>query len=115
MVILIFDNHEMRGRNGEPPEVAAVVELGPRLTPVGVGHAGCPELSWMVWQTLDSWHISTSRWFAARGTPAVVERHRVLVSGPAPGNPGGYVSYVVVVSRYGNRRGWWMRPEYSGR
>jgi len=105
----------MRGRDEKLTEVAAVVKLGPRLTPAGIGHADRPELCWMVWRTLDSWRISTPGWFRARGTAAVVERHRVLVSGPAPHQPAEYATHVLIVSRYGDRPGWWMRPEYAGR
>jgi hypothetical protein len=96
-------------------EVAAVVRLGPRLTPASISHAGRPELSWIVWYTLDSWRISPAGWFRARGTPAVLERHRVLVAGPVPGEPGEFADYVLVVSRYGDQPcRWWMRPEYIG-
>ena len=70
---------------GEPDgEVAAVVKLGSQLTPASIAHAGRPDLAWIVWQTLESWRISTAGFFGARGTPAVLERHRVLVAGPVP-------------------------------
>lgn len=96
-------------------EVAALVSLGPQLTPASISHAARPDLSWLVWQTLDSWRARIPRWFAVRGTTAVVERHRVLVAGPVPGRPGEYADYVLILSRYANSSGWWMRPEYVGR
>ena len=87
-----------------------MVKLGPSLRPVSIIHARQPDLSWIVWETLRSWTISPAGRDRARRTGAVVDRHQVRVSGQAPGRPGVYADYTVIVSRYGGETGWWVRP-----
>jgi hypothetical protein len=90
-----------------------MVTLGSGLRPSGVGgHAGRPDLAWMLWEVLDSWTISPAGRERARSAGGCIERHRLRVSGPKPGSPAEFADYVLVVSRYADRPAdWWMRPE----
>jgi hypothetical protein len=70
----------------------------------------------MVWETLGAWHAKPRTRDIARRTGQVVDRHRLRVDGPVPGQPERYAQYVLIVSRYGNSIGqWWMRPEIPER
>ena len=101
----------MPGQNiAHDGEAPAVVKLGPSLKPVSIIHARPPDLSLIAWETLRSWTISPAGRDRARRTGAVVDRHQVRVAGPAPGRPGDYADYTVIVSRYGGETGWWVRP-----
>jgi hypothetical protein len=89
-------------------EAPAAVDLGSRLAPIAIRHARL-DLSWQVLRVLEDW--TTERYYEVVGTPEEMKRFRVRVSGPLPGQPAETGEFVMTVRRYGDRAGWWMRPE----
>lgn len=88
-------------------EALAIVDLGPRLTPVAIRHARLG-LEWRVLQVLEDW--TTREYHALVGTPAETNQFRVRVRGPLPGNPSADGEFVMAIRRYGDRGGWWVCP-----
>jgi hypothetical protein len=93
-------------------DVAAVVELGPHLTPEAIRHPRLG-LTWTVNAVLESW--TTPQYHATVGTPGETRRFLVRVSGPLPGDPSAAGEFVMMIRRYGDRPGWWIRPASPAR
>ena len=89
-------------------EAPAIIELGPYLRPCAIRHAGL-SLSWTVLAVLEDW--TTPRYHDAVGTPAPTKQFRVRVTGPLPGRPSQDGEFTMIISRYGDRPGWWASPE----
>jgi hypothetical protein len=81
---------------------------GPDFTPASVHHAN-GKLSWMVWEVLEHWSspLSPSERLA---TGAIVERWRLEVSGPLPGQPERRGRFVLIAETRGNEPGWLLSP-----
>jgi hypothetical protein len=92
-------------------EAPALVELGPRLTPAAIRHAGRLDLAWTVLALLEDW--TTPRYHDAIGTPGETKRFRVRVRGPLPGKPEASGEFVMVIRRFGDHPGWWISPDGS--
>ena len=89
-------------------EAPAIVDLGPRLTPVGIRHARL-DLSWLVLQVLEDW--TCRHYHDVIGTAAVTKQFTVRVRGPLPGNPSAEGEFVMLIRRYGDRAAWWIAPQ----
>jgi hypothetical protein len=79
------------------------------LEPQRVQHAGLG-LSWLVTEVLDSWEAED--YVEMRGQPDVTRWWRLKVYGPLPGKPTGTGEFVMEVSAYGDRPGWWIAVEW---
>lgn len=67
-------------------------------------------LDWEVIEVLESWtHPGWPRQTYRK--PVVQRRHRLLVSGPLPGDPGRDGRFVMVATSYGDRDHWWIKPD----
>ena len=88
-------------------EAPALVDLGSRLVPVSIRHATLP-LEWKVLKVIENW--TCERYHAVVGTPGETKRFTLRVSGPLPGNPSTDGEFVMVVTRFGDRAGWWAQP-----
>jgi hypothetical protein len=89
-------------------EAPALVDLGPRLTPVAIRHARLG-LAWEVRAVLEDW--TTPRYHDTVGTPGETRRFTVRVRGPLPGQPSETGEFEMVVRRVGDRPGWWISPD----
>jgi hypothetical protein len=98
--------------------ISASVKFGRK--PLGQGDGFEPErvqhdglgITWHVTKVLDGWeypgHVSE-----AYGQATVAEWWQLAVSGPLPGQPGESGRFIMKVSRYGDRPGWWVTVEAS--
>jgi hypothetical protein len=96
-----------------PGETEAKVEFAHDGRPTGfVVHVDRPQLSWLVWETLELWHIDPRKRPHGPGLHVVVDQYRVRVGGPLPGRPGKYGNFVMVIRRYANESpyAWWISP-----
>jgi hypothetical protein len=67
-------------------------------------------LRWAVWEVLDSW--THPGWPGKTYRKPIVEKwYRLRVFGPLPGQSHQLGEFVMIVTSYGNRDRWWIRPE----
>ena len=74
------------------------VDLTREGQPDFVGHATL-DLTWMIWETLDSWR-----------DPDPVDE-LAAAYGPLPWRPSENGDLVLIVRRYTGQEGWWITPE----
>jgi hypothetical protein len=84
------------------------MDLSARLVPLTIRHAEL-DLSWSVLAVIEDW--TTPAYHDDVGTPMETKRFRVRVTGPMPGRPSVAGEFGMIVRRYGDRPGWWVRPE----
>jgi hypothetical protein len=93
--------------DGHPNEAPVTVDLTREGQPDFVRHATL-DLTWMIWETLDSWRDPDP---AKSAAGAEAERHRVRAYGPLPWRPSENGDLVLIVRRYTGQEGWWITPE----
>jgi hypothetical protein len=101
--------------SGSGPGVPAFVKFGrvplgqgDSTEPVRVRHAALP-LAWHVTRVLDGWEQQPQP--PLPGKAAVISWWQLEVSGPLPGQPGERGRFMMEVSRYADRPGWWITTE----
>jgi hypothetical protein len=89
-------------------EAPAIVDLTAQLVPLTIRHAEL-ELSWSVLEVIEEW--TTPDFEQDDGSAMELKRYRVRVTGPLPGRPSVADEFGLIVRRYGDRPGWWIRPD----
>ena len=93
-------------------EVAANLGQGKDWLPYEVRHARLG-LRWTVLEVLQAW--THPGWPEQTYRKPVPERkYRLRVHGPLPGQPGRNGEFVMIATAYGDRDGFWIRPETPG-
>jgi hypothetical protein len=89
--------------------VEATVTLVDQWQPVELYHVA-RGWRWKVREVLDGW---THPGWPGRAykKPVVEKRYWLRVFGPLPGRPDQLEEFVMIATSYGNRDGWWIRPE----
>ncbi len=83
--------------DGHPNEAPVTVDLTREGQSDFVRHATL-DLTWMIWETLDSWRDPDPVKLAA-------------AYGPLPWRPSENGDLVLIVRRYTGQEGWWITPE----
>jgi hypothetical protein len=90
-------------------EIEANVTLEDEWQPVELYHVA-QGLRWTVLEVLDGW--THPGWPGKTYQKPIVEKwYRLCVFGPLPGRPYQLGEFVMIVTSYGNRDRWWIRPE----
>jgi hypothetical protein len=86
-----------------------IATLGDEWQPVSLYHAALG-FRWKVREVLDGW---THPGWPSRTykKPIIEKQYRLRVFGPLSGRPDQLGQFVMIVAAYGNRHGWWIRPE----
>jgi hypothetical protein len=94
-------------------EVEATVSMGEGWTPQHVTHLQLL-YRWKVKEVLDAW-VHPGLPARTYGRQLIERRYRLRVVGPLPGRPRQHGEFIMIVTAYGHRHRFWIRPENTDR